>query len=105
MISTDTRKTQVSIGAVIIGIIVLLWLTKMLFTVGVLPTIRTGLGTVFSIAVTVALIVLWQRWQRNSHTSAVVQRLLAQSPDCLLILTEHGTIVDANARCRDVLWL
>jgi|GEM_PF-2449041 hypothetical protein len=59
MISTDTRKTQVSIGAVIIGIIVLLWLTKMLFTVGVLPeTIRTGLGTVFSIAVTVALIVL-----------------------------------------------
>ncbi len=104
MITTDSRKTQVSIGTVIVGIIVLLWLTKLFFALGLLPeTIRSELGTIFSIAVTVALIVLWQQWQRSSHTSAVAQRLLAQSPDCLLILTEKGTIVDANARCRDVL--
>lgn len=104
MISTETRPERISIGVAIAGIVALLWVAKLLYAIGLLPAEhRTLLGTVFSILITVGLVALWRKYTRASQQAAIIQRLLSQSPDCLLILTEQGTILDANTRCRDVL--
>lgn len=104
MISTETNRQRISIGVVIAGIVVLLWSVKLLYAIRLLPAEhRVLLGTVFSIVITVGLVALWRKYTRVSQQAAITQRLLAQSPDCLLVLTEQGTILDANVRCRDVL--
>ncbi|GIV50334.1 MAG: hypothetical protein KatS3mg038_0855 [Candidatus Kapaibacterium sp.] len=104
MISTESNRERISIGVAIAGVLLLLWLVKILYSIGLLPPEHRGLlGTIFSVIITVGLVALWRKYTRASQQAAIVQRLLSQSPDCLLILTEQGTILGANTRCRDVL--
>ncbi len=104
MISTEPKRERISLGVAIASIVGLLWLAKLLYSIGLLPAEHRGLlGTVFSVIITVGLVALWRKYTRASQQAAIIQRLLTQSPDCLLILTEQGTILDANTRCRDVL--
>ncbi|MCX7936642.1 MAG: PAS domain-containing protein [Chlorobi bacterium] len=47
--------------------------------------------------------ILWEKYQQAHRQKEIALRLLEQSPDCMVILTEQGTILDANARSKDVL--
>ncbi|KXB97169.1 MAG: hypothetical protein AA908_08420 [Chlorobi bacterium NICIL-2] len=46
MISTETKRERISLGVAIASIVVLLWLVKLLYTIGLLPAEhRAWLGT------------------------------------------------------------
>lgn len=58
---------------------------------------------IIGLVVAAICIVLLRQYYLARQQAVLGQRFILQSPDCLFILTDQGTIVEVSARCRDLL--
>lgn len=85
------------------AIVVVWWCVNYLF----LGFLRESSEVVVDVLLTLALAVVgWQAWKEQRHLAdhaSILHFLLAQSPDCMMILTEQGTILEVNQRSTTLL--
>jgi PAS domain S-box-containing protein len=81
-----------------------LWGAKLQYWIGTVPAPwHAAIETVLSLLLGAASLLLWREYLNAQDEVVLVRQLLTQSPDCMLILTDQGTILDANARCKEML--
>lgn len=104
MLERQIHFRERAVVTIVASLLLLLWGGKLLYWIGMLPEQwRAPLGTALSVAVTVGYAVLWKLYRAAQEQGALVQRLVTESPDCMLILSENGTILEANARSTEML--
>lgn len=101
--TNDSHNKLVTIVGVAVALAVI-WLMKLLGwwsqTIGAWHIV---VDVIIGVAVSVVCIVLLRHYHLAQQQAALGQQFIHQSPDCLFILTEQGTIVEVSARCRDLL--
>ncbi len=104
MLEQRDTKQRVAFLVVASALLLVLWVGKLLYWMGILPEQwRSSLGTILSVLVTGGFIVLWKLYADTKERLHLQQRLIAYSPDAILVLSENGTILGVNSRCTDIL--
>lgn len=100
---TATRR-RIPSAAIAIGAIAFILIVKLLAALIELPNhVRLLADAAIAVVALAMAGVGWLRYCAVRDQLMLAQKLVRNSPDCMLVLSEQGTILDANERSRDVL--
>ncbi|MCX8052123.1 MAG: ATP-binding protein [Chlorobi bacterium] len=100
---TATRR-RIPSAAIATGAIAFILIVKLLAALIELPNhVRLLADAAIAVVALAMAGVGWLRYCAVRDQLMLAQKLVRNSPDCMLVLSEQGTILDANERSRDVL--